>query len=230
MSANRKQVISRLRNSLKEVSSDSEYTNRYLWNVFWTNARTLLKQESNRNLLYNQSDIWETICVQMDKVSPILCDCVKLPMDCVVYRSRFKLPKIAEGNYGKVYRFISSPDLSQQLVLVTPYQYGLKQTKYNQEKYVFIHNDYLWAPNTKWGFITISALFEDEITNNFKCENQEESTTGNCGRLLNLTCGLPEWLISTAVQISLQELGASKSIPQDELPNQNTNDKGLNER
>lgn len=229
MSVNRKTIVSRLRNAVKEVSSDSNYTNRYLWNVFWTNARTLLKQESNRNLLYNQSDIWQTICVQMDKVSPILCQCVKLPMDCVVYRSRFKLPKIAEGNFGRIYRFISTPDLSQQLVLVTPYQYGLKQTKYNQEKYVFIHDDYLWAPNSKWPFITISALFEDEIANEFKCEC-EETSTSDCGSLLYLTCGLPEWLISPAIGMCLQELGASKPIPQDELDNANSNDKGLNER
>jgi hypothetical protein len=228
MSTSRKDVISRLRNSIKEVSSDSKYPNRYLWNVFWTNSKTLLKQESDRNRLYNQSDIWQTINVQMDKVSPILCKGVKLPMDCVIYRSRFKVPKIAEGNFGRIYRFISTPDLSQQLVLVTPYQYQNKQTKYNQEKYVFFHDGYLWAPNSKWPFITISALFEEEIPKEFKCE--DEVTTGNCGNLLHLTCSLPEYLIGVCIQMSLQELGASKQIPADELDNANTNDKGLNER
>ena len=227
MSTSRKDVISRLRNSIKEVSSDSKYTNRYLWNVFWTNSKLLLKQESDRNRLYNQSDIWQTVNVQMDKASPLLCG-IKLPMDCIIYRSRFKVPKIAEGNFGRIYRFISTPDLSQQLVLVTPYQYQNKQTKYNQEKYVYFHDGYLWAPNSKWPNIIISALFEEDIPKEFKCD--EEVTTGDCGSLLHLTCSLPEYLIQPAIQMSLQELGASKAVPADNLPNSNDYDKGLNER
>lgn len=226
MSTSRKDVISRLRNSIKEVSSDSKYTNRYLWNVFWTNSKLLLKQESDRNRLYNQSDIWQTIKVQMDKSSPLLCG-IKLPMDCVIYRSRFKVPKIAEGNFGRIYRFISTPDLSQQFVLVTPYQYQNKQTKYNQEKYVYFHDGYLWS-NSKWPLVIISALFEEDVPKEFKCD--EEVTTGDCGSLLHLTCSLPDYLIQPAIQMSLQELGASKAVPADELPNSNTNDKGLNER
>lgn len=222
----RSEVISRLRNSIKEVNADTKYTNRYLWNVFWTNAKTLLKQESDRNRLYNQSDIWQTICVKMDKVSPLLCDCLKLPMDCVVYRSRFKIPKITDGNYGKIYLFISSADLSNKITLVSPYQYELKQTKYNKEKYAFFHDGYLWAPNTKWSNIIISALFEEEISNEFKCDCEDSSSTG-CGSLLYLTAGCPDWLVQPAISMCLQELGASKSIPTDELPNTNPNEKQI---
>lgn len=223
---NRKEVISRLRNSIKEVNSDSLYSNRYLWNVFWTNAQTLLKQESDRARLYSQSDIWETICIPMDSVSPILCTCLSLPMDCVVYRSRFKLPNIVEGSFGKIYRVISSPDLSQKLTLVTPYQYDLKQTKYNREKYVFIHDGYLWAPNTSWPYIMMVAIFEGEIGKEFKC-NQEETTTNDCGSLLYLTAGVPQYLIQPAIQMSLQELGASKQLISDENPNDNPNEKQI---
>ena len=222
---NRKEVISRLRNSIKEVNSDSLYSNRYLWNVFWTNAQTLLKQESDRARLYSQSDIWETICIPMDSVSPILCTCLSLPMDCVVYRSRFKLPNVVEGSFGKIYRVISSPDLSQKLTLVTPYQYDLKQTKYNREKYVFIHDGYLWAPNTKWSNLIISAMFAEEIPNEFKCDCEDSSS--DCGSLLYLGSSLPEWLIAPCIQMSLQELGVPIQKPQDELSNNNSNEKQI---
>mgnify|MGYP000925905208 FL=1 len=221
----RKEIISRLRGSIRQVSSDSPVTNRYLWNVFWTNAKVLLKQESDRNKLYNQSNIWQTICIQMDAVSPILCDCLKLPLDCVVYRSRYKIPRITEGMYGKIYRFITSPDLSQNLVLVTPYQYQNKQTKYNREKYIFIHDDYVWAPNTSWPFITLSALFDEEITNEFKCKCDEETTTGDCCSLLSLSEGIPDYLIQPAISMALQELGASLGLIDDENSNANPNEK-----
>lgn len=220
----RKEIVSRLRNSIKEVNSDSKYTNRYLWNVFWTNARILLKQESDRSRIYNQSNIWQTICVPMDKVSPLLCTCLKLPMDCVVYRSRFKIPNITEGYFGKIYRFISSPDNSHQLVLITPYQYQLKTTKGNREKYIFIHDGYVWAPNTNWPYILISALFEEDIPSNLVCQCDEETTT-TCGSLLYLTASLPDFLIQPAIEMSLKELGGSRQLPADEVSNVNTNEK-----
>lgn len=223
----RQEVIARLRNSIKEVNADTKYTNRYLWNVFWTNALILLKQESDKNRLYNQAAIWETICVKMDKVSPLLCDCLKLPMDCVVYRSRFKVPKISEGYYGRIYRFISSADLSNKITLVTPYQYELKQSKYNKEKYGFFHDGYFWTPNTKWSHIIISAIFEEEISKEFKCDCDDETTTDTCGSLLYLNASVPEYLIQPAIQMALQELGMSKTLPQDELPNSNTNEKQI---
>ncbi len=226
MSYTRKQIVSRLRNSIKEVGSDSPFTNRYLWNVFRTKSQILLKQESERSRLYNQSDIWKTICVPMDSVSPILCTCLALPMDCVVYRSRFKLPLILEGAFGKLYRFISSPDLSIKMVLVTPYQYSLKQTKYNREKYVFIHDGYLWAPNTSWPYILLSAIFEGEIGKEFKCGDDTETTT-DCGSLLYVESGVPDWLVEPAIQMALQELGSSTQLVPDENPNTNPNEKQI---
>lgn len=224
----RQEVVSRLRNSIKEVNADTKYTNRYLWNVFWTNGQLLLKQESDRPKLYYQSTIWKTICIKMDKVSPLLCDCLQLPMDCVVYRSKFKIPKIVEGAFGLIYRFISSADMSNKITLVTPYQYQLKQSKYNKEKYGFIHDGYLWCPNTKWSHIIMSAIFEEEITNEFKCDcDEEETTQTNCGSLLYLDSSLPDYLIQPAIQMSLQELGVSKGLIQDELSNVNTNEKQI---
>lgn len=222
----RQEVISRLRNSIKEVNADTKYTNRYLWNVFWTNAQLLIKQESDRFKLYNQTDIFKTICVKMEAVSPLLCDCLALPMDCVVYRSRFKLPKLVEGSYGMIYRFISSADLSNKIVLTTPYTYSLKQTKYNKEKYGFIHDSFLWLPNTKWSHIIISGIFETDIPKEFQCDC-EESTQNDCGSLLFSTSGVPQYLIQPAIQMALQELGATKTLISDELGNTNPNEKQI---
>lgn len=224
----RNEIISRLRNSLKETSSDSKFTNRYLWNTFWTKALLLLQRESDKPKLYNQSNIWKTICVQMDKVSPLVCDCVSLPMDCVVYRSRYRLPLIAEGSFGLLYRFIASLDLSNFIVLVTPYQYLLKKSKFNKEKYAFIHDGYLWAPDTKWSKLVISGIFQKEISKDFDCDCQDnESSAGDCATLPYLDSGVPDYLIDAAIQMALQELGQAKSIPSDQHPNANENEKQI---
>lgn len=224
----RSEVISRLRNSIKEVTSDSKFTNRYLWNVFWTNSLTLIKQEADRNRLYNQSDIWVSICIKMSKVSPLLCDCLSLPLDCVIYRSRLKLPDMVSGNTGNLYRFIASPDLSQRVVLVTPLEYTLKNTKYNRERYAFIHDGYLWT-NTPWPYLVMSYIPVGDVPDEFKC-NCEDETENQCGKLLHTDVSLSGWLVQVAITMSLSELGISRQMPVDELPNINTNDKGLNDR
>lgn len=224
----RQEIVARLRNSIKEVNADTEYTNRYLWNVFWTNARTLLKQESDRGRLYNQSDIWQTVCVLMDPVSPLLCDCIKVPMDCVVYRSRFKLPPAVEGNFGRLYQFLSSPDLSQKIIIVNPFQFSFKNTKYNKEKYAFIHDDYLWT-KVSWPYLIFKFLPDGDIPKEFECDCEDTSNV-ECGSLLYKDVNLSNWLIQPAISMALTELGYSKQMVADELSNTNSNDKGLNDR
>lgn len=224
----RNEVISRLRNSIKEVTSDSKFTNRYLWSLIKTNSETLLKNESDKSRLYNQSDIWVSICIKMSKVSPLLCDCLSLPLDCVIYRSRFKLPDMVSGNTGNLYRFIASPDLSQRVVLVTPLEYTLKNTKYNRERYAFIHDGYLWT-NTPWPYLVMSYIPVGDVPDEFKC-NCEEENVPSCGKILTLGINFPGWLVQPVISMCLSELGLPKQISEDALPNANSNDKGLNDR
>lgn len=224
----RNEVISRLRNSIKEVTSDSKFTNRYLWSLIKTNGDTLLKQESDRNRLINQSDIWVSICIQMNKVSPLLCDCLSLPLDCVIHRSRYRLPEMVTGSFGNLYRFITSPDLSQRIILVTPFEYNLKGTKYNREKYAFIHDGYLWT-NAPWPYLVMSYIPVGDVPDEFKC-NCEEETSNQCGKLLHTGVSIPGWLVQPVISMCLNELGFSRQLPADEIPNVNTNDKGLNDR
>lgn len=225
----RQEVISRLRNSLKEVSADTKYTNRYLWNVFWTNAVVLLKQESDKNRLQNQSDIWTVSCIKMEKTSPMLCTCINIPLDCVMYRSVHKLPEMVEGTYGRLYRFLSSPDLSNRVVLVSPIQFQLKDTKYNREAYAFIHDDYLWS-KTSWPYLIMSYIPVGEVPKEFDCNCDNKDSSNGCNSMLNLDVNLSNWLIQTTITMSLQELGITKQFISDNLPNINDNDKGINER
>jgi len=222
----KRELISRLRNSLNEVSTDTHFTNRYLWNVLWSGIKTVIKQDAdNARKLYNQAGLWQNICVKMKPVSPILCDCVNIPLDCVLYRSEYQLPKILESSYGFIYRFISSPDLSVKFTLVTPYDYDRKsKIKYNREKYAFIHNGYLWSPNAQFPVLTVSGIFEQDTKSlpEFNCDQlSEEQLGGKCNSILDTPSGVPDYLETSVIRIALEELGASKASPRDELPNQN---------
>jgi hypothetical protein len=222
----RAEVISRLRNSLNEVTGDSRFSNRYLWNVFLTASKDLIKQDADRGRIYSQANIWDTICIKMEPVSSSLCDCICFPGECTVYRSKDKLPKFVESTDGFIYRFIGTPDLSKTFTLVSPFQYSVKRDiKYNKEKYVFLHNGYVFTPSHTYPQLLISGIFEGD-TNMFKCDGSEASV-GHCYHALAQNISLNDYLVRTAIGMSLQELMGSKQIPKDELTNDNTNQKEI---
>lgn len=219
----RRDAISRLRNSIKELSGDSLYSNRFLWNLFQTASKTLIKQEAERGRLYSQANIWETICVEMEQVSSLICNCSFLPYDCMVTRSKYKIPLFVEYSGGFIYRFIATPDLSKEFVLVTPFQYATKsKIKYVKEHYAFIHNGYLYTPSHHFPLLSVSGIFEGDVSK-FKCDDTSDSSS--CNSALDRPIGIPEYLEDIVFKQALQELGFSKQIPADEHPNNNDSQK-----
>lgn len=216
----RRKIISRLRGSIKEVTSDSKYSNRYLWDAFWTASRVLIKRDAdNERRIYQTSDIWQTLCIGMDPVSPILCDCICIPVDCVLYRSQFKIPKIVESSYGWIYRMIASLDNSKRITLVTPMEFQVKtKIRHNRELYAFAHDGYIWS-NAPFPRIIISAVAEGDISQ-FKCSNDSSSEgAGNCGSLLDIEVGIPDYLVDGSIKLAMQEIGVFVSKPTDNAPN-----------
>lgn len=217
----KKEIIARLRNAIKEVSADSVYSNRYLWHAFATAAKKIIRTAIERGSIFYQNIMWESVCIKMVPISSLLCNCYCLPYNCMVYRSEKRIPMFLEGPGGMAYRFIASPDLSEQFTLVTPYQYQVRsKIKYNKEKYVFYHDGYLYTPNATFPQIIVSAIFEEDITK-FDCAYEPSKV--KCGTMLESKSFLPTYLEDDAIKMALQELGMFKQVQQDELPNANTN-------
>lgn len=222
-------IVSRIRGTIKETTDDSVYSNRTLWYTFFTYAKQLIKESADKGQIYDMSNIWETICIEMEPVSSLYCNCQFLPYDCIVYRSKLKLPVFMESGDGFIYRWIATPDLSQDFVLVTPYQYHNKsRIKYNREKYAFIHDGYLYTPKHTFPIISMSALFPESI-NDFLCgkskDELDKSSNTTCNSRLDKKIQLPDHLEYAAIKMTLSELIPSIQIPFDENPNSNTNQK-----
>jgi hypothetical protein len=219
-----REVVSLLRDSLKEQSTDTKYTNRFLWSTFLRGRNTLLKQEADsKKKLFNLSGIWDTVCVQMQEVSSLICNCDCLPYDCYVYRSKKKLPKSVESSLGILYRYIATPDLSVDITLVSPTQYQIKsKIKGNKLKYAFIHDGYLYTPGLKYPTIVVSAVFDEDVSTlncNKSINSDNPSTTNTCSSILDRNTGLPDYLEDAGIKMALQLLIPSKQILADDLPN-----------
>jgi hypothetical protein len=190
-----------------------------LWDVFNTTALQLIKEEADRNRLYNLSGVWSTICVEMNPVSSLICNCDCLPYNKMIYRSKERLPLLAESSNGFIYRFISSQDLSINFFLTTPFTYRNKsRIKYNRTHYAFTHDGYLYTPDHQFDTLVISGIFKTDISN-YNCDSSNQTS---CGSALNAEISLPDYMRRIAITMSLQELGIPRQISQDHHPNNNS--------
>lgn len=232
-------VVARLRNSIKEVSDDSVFSNRYLWNTYLTALRQLIKQDSVAGKIYSTSEVWVPICIQMEPINSLYCNCFCLPYDKQVYRSTQKLPKFLESTDGIIYRWLATPDMSRTFVIVSPFQYQVKsKIKYNREKYAFIHDGYLYTPNHEYQLLSMSAFFEESV-DDFMCGkpqgtipeeiplNETSALLGECGKKLYERVQLPAYLEDAVIKMARAELLPLTQVRTDEHPNANNVQKDI---
>lgn len=218
------QVVATIRDAIKERADDSVYSNRFLWDTYYTIMKQLIKRDADNGRIYSMSTIWNPICVEMEPVSALYCNCMYLPYDCTVYRSKKKLPKMLESSDGFIYRWIATPDMSKTLVLVSPFQYAKKsKVKYNLEKYAFIHDGYLYTPSETYPLITISGLFNGNISD-FMCGTEEDTTVSSspCISKLAEKVQIPDYLEEACLSMALSKILPSVQLKPDEHPNANT--------
>lgn len=217
-----RQVVSTVRDSIKETNADSIYTNRFLYSLYLRGRDTLLKQDATKKDLYNTTSTFRTACIAMEPVSSLICNCNNLPYDCTVYRSKQKLPKLAHGKYGPLVQFLGTMDRSVSFTLVSPVSYTIKsKVKGNKAKLAFVFDEYLYTPDTTYPMLVLSAAFSDlVITNN--CSDSVKSTNSEgCSNLLDTETGLPTYLDEAAIKNVIQLLFSTANLPNDEHPNQN---------
>jgi hypothetical protein len=202
-----KEVIYRVRNSIKEFNKDSLLTNKAIYTVLKTVTSFLLNRESNKSKIFLQSDLWQPYCVEMIKVSST--ECLDIPSDCLVWRSKNKLPKLLELDSGIFFSSISSMDGSTSFYYATASTaYSKSKLKYNKNKYVWVENGYLYSLSA-YPMIKIVGYFENNLNS-------------GCSRLDDyFRC--PLYLSDAVIKMTLQEFGLFKQIPEDVVQNKNTN-------
>lgn len=217
-----KELISRIRNSLKEESKDSALTNKHIYNIIRTASILLIKREAdNKNFIYQASNLWSTICVNMIKVPST--ECLHIPTECTLSRSENKLPGLIESSTGFIYKSISSVDNSIQYLLSTPYIIGLKvNLKYNKSRYAWIENEFLYSYDAHPVLKIIGFFERDIVSNNQYGLNQATLAHSICSRM-DEKVKTPEYLIDGVVKMVIQELQIFKQLPVDILDNKNPN-------
>jgi hypothetical protein len=181
-----RKLVSDVRSVHKILSTDSLITDRAIASEIRNNSLLLIKRETNLRKLWATDTLFTTIpCLEMVEVS--ISECCNYVDECSISRTKFKLPRISEGNYQYViqgvYSINAMSGVGKKLKEITINRYInlLKLPVIKNEEYYWISNGYLYVNNPLLKAIRFVALFEEDVEN--------EIMYPECG------CGTPEYTI-----------------------------------
>ena len=212
------EAISRVRNQIKAVKQDANLTDRFLYSIVMKHARFFMHRQDNLNRIMKYNSVFQTISaydlIDVD-VAEAECHCINT--GCKIKRTREKLPKMMQGYYGPLLRTVSSVDLSKQILPTFPLTFKQisKQStfKYNNKKYYWFLNGYLYFPNIDWDAVRIEGVFEGDI-GYLNCDD-----TDDCMYIQDMNINIPEFLFSEIEQLVTRDLGVMIQIPNDKGQN-----------
>lgn len=181
------QHISNLRGLIKQFSRTSEpYTDQFLYEVLSICRASVLEQKLKKFYNVDSSNII-TFCMALELSKSHNCDCVPAALDCLVLKSKYKIPKVISSRNksklwvktigGKIINLIDERGWLRRKDVDTTQYYGS------------IINDYLyiWNAPQQLKVVEISGIFSDptELVDIPNCNPVTGTPTGLCFDILS---------------------------------------------
>lgn len=214
-----RKLVSDIRSTHKLLSTDSLITDRAIASEIRNNALLLIKRETNLRKLWATDTLFTTIpCLEMVQVP--ISECCDYVDPCTVARSKYKLPRISEGNYQYVIQGVYSINAMSgqgkklKEITINRYVNLLKLPIIKKEEYYWISNGYLYISNPLLQAIRFVALFEEDVPNEIMypecgCGTPEYTTEELCKNPLDKEFALPGYLEKQVLELTSQKLLAT---------------------
>jgi hypothetical protein len=215
MSTYRK-LVSDVRSMHKLLSTDSLITDRAVMSEIKNNAFLLIKRETNLRKLWATDTVFTTIpCLEMVEVP--ISECCDYADPCTVARTKFKLPRITEGNYQYVIQGVYSINAMSgqgkklKEITINRYVNLLKLPIIKKEEYYWISNGYLYVNNPLLKAIRLAALFEEDVPNEIMypecgCGTPSYTPEELCVNPLDKESPVPGYLEKQVLELTSQKL------------------------
>lgn len=208
-------IVSTVRSSHKLLSSDSILTDRAVAAEIKTATFLLIKRETNLRKLWATDTLFTTIpCLEMIEVP--ISECCDYVDECTIARSKYKIPRISEGNYQYliqgVYSINALGGQGKRLKEITVNRYInlLKLPIIKKDIYYMIVNDYLYITSPLVKTVRLSAFFEEDVPNDIlfpECGCGSLYTEEElCQNPLDRKFGLPGYLEKQVIDLTSQRL------------------------
>ena len=213
-----RKLVSDVRSMHKLLSTDSLITDRAVASEIRNNTILLVKRETNLRKLWATDTLFTTIsCLEMVEVP--ISECCGYEDPCTVARSKYKLPRISEGNYQYLIQGVYSINAMGgqgskfKEITINRYLNLLKLPIIKNETYYWIANGgYLYLSNPNLKSVRISAFFEEDIPNTILypecgCGTGPEVTNEEyCKNPLDKEYGCPGYLEKQVLELTSQKL------------------------
>jgi len=208
-------LISTVRASHKLLSTDGLITDRAIAAEIKNSTFLLVKRESNLRKLWATNTIFTTIpCLEMIEVP--ISECCSYSEPCTVSRSKYKLPRISEGNYQYliqgVYSINAMGGSGKKIdeITINRYLNLLKLPVVKNDDYYWIVNDYIYSNNPFLKGLRMAAMFEEDVPNEIMFPDCDCGTSYEledlCKNPLDRPFSLPGYLQEQVLKLVSEKL------------------------
>ena len=211
-----RKLVSDVRSVHKILSTDSLITDRAIASEIRNNSLLLIKRETNLRKLWATDTLFTTIpCLEMCEVS--ISECCDYVDPCSIARTKFKLPRISEGNYQYVIQGVYSINTMSgkgkklKEISINRYLNLLKLPVIKKEEYFWISNGYLYVTNPLLKAVRFVALFEEDVDNEIMypecgCGTPDYTLDQLCKNPLDKEFSLPGYLEQQVLELTSKKL------------------------
>ncbi len=210
-----RKLVSDVRAMHKLLSTDNLITDRVVASEIKNNTLLLVKRETNLRKLWATDTLFTTIpCLELVEVP--ISECCDYVDPCTVARTKFKLPRICEGNYQYliqgVYSINAMSGQGKKLKEITINRdlNLLKLPIIKNEQYYWISNGYLYVNNPLLQAVRIAAFFEEDVPNEIMfaecCCSDNVNLEEYCKNPLDKEYGCPGYLEKQVLELTSQKL------------------------
>jgi hypothetical protein len=211
-----RKLVSDVRAMHKILSTDALTTDRAIASEIRNNSLLLIKRETNLRKLWATDTLFTTIpCLEMCEVS--ISECCDYVDPCSIARTKYKLPRISEGNYQYVIQGVYSINAMSgqgkklKEISVNRYLNLLKLPVIKKEEYFWISNGYLYVTNPLLQAIRFVAFFEEDVSNDIMypecgCGDAKYTTDEICKNPLDKEFALPGYLEQQVLELTSKKL------------------------
>ena len=209
-------LVSLVRGMHKLLSTDNIITDRTIFAEIKSNFLLLAKRETNLRKLWATDTLFTTIpCLEMTEVS--ISECSNYVDDCTIARSKYKIPRISEGNYQYVIQGVYAINImggkgkKLKEISINRYINLLKLRIIKKEEYFWVSNNYLYVTNPLVQAIRLVAFFEEDIPNEIMypdcgCGTPTVSDEEWCKNPLDKEFALPGYLQNQVLKLTSNSL------------------------
>lgn len=212
------QAISRIRNVIKATNEDAFITDRFIYSLINKYSAFAIRKDSKSERQVNLNSYYKTLpCIELIEVDKVEACCNDVKSNCTIMRTKDKIPLVTQGAAGPLFKTVSSIDGSQICYITQPSIFvamsKTKNFKYNNKKYYWYMNDYLYLPNVTWEAVRVDAMWEGDISN-FLCDDSNQCSAGQ-----DTGFAFPEYLLAEIEQLVIKELSLMLQIPMPDADN-----------